>query len=141
MAITIEAYNVFRKALLDGDIDLVNDTLKLALCTGTYSPDIDADLDYGDITNEVANGSGYVTGGAAVTGGALNQDDSGDSGEFDIDDVVWSSASFTAAKAVLYDTTVSNKLICYIDFDGDQVGDGGNFTVAINASGILSIGE
>lgn len=58
---------------------------------------------YADLTAQVANGNGYVTGGATLTGAAY----SGDTGtvRFDADDVVWADSSIEAKYVVVYSGT------------------------------------
>ena len=59
-------YNSFPLYLGDGTIDLDSDTLKISLHTSSYTPDA-GHSSYTDLDNEVANGSGYTTGGKALT--------------------------------------------------------------------------
>jgi hypothetical protein len=57
-------------AILNKEADLDTDALKLQLHTSAYTPD-PAHNYQDDLTNEVANGNGYTTGGAALAGVAL----------------------------------------------------------------------
>lgn len=50
------------------NFDYLSDTIKILLCTSSYTPDLAAHDFHNDITNEVANGNGYTTGGATLTG-------------------------------------------------------------------------
>ena len=52
---------------------------------------------------------------------------------------VWTSASFTANCAVIYNSTVSNHAVCCILFGGDKQVTAGTFTISWNASGILTL--
>lgn len=47
-------------------IDYLSDTIKIALSTNAAAPNLDTWETYADITNEVANGNGYATGGATL---------------------------------------------------------------------------
>lgn len=54
-----------KKKLQDGSIDLDTDTLKVALTTSSYSPNLDTHDFFDDVTNEVS-GTGYTSGGATL---------------------------------------------------------------------------
>ena len=55
-------YNSFKKKIMDGSIDLDTDTIKIALCTSSYTPNIDTHDFFDDITNELSTASGYTAG-------------------------------------------------------------------------------
>jgi hypothetical protein len=58
-------FNAFAAAMPNGGVALATDTLKLML---TNTAPVATNVQYSDISaNEVANGNGYTTGGAAVT--------------------------------------------------------------------------
>lgn len=48
------------------NFDFLSDTIKIALLTSSYTPNLDTHDFFDDITNEVANGNGYTTGGATL---------------------------------------------------------------------------
>tara|TARA_R100001086_G_C11848145_1_gene260670 strand:+ start:12209 stop:12625 length:417 start_codon:yes stop_codon:yes gene_type:complete len=134
-------YNSAKQKLMDGSIDLDTDTIKVALCTSTYSPDIDTHEDFADITNEVS-GTGYTAGGETLANKSVTKDTTDDEGVFDADDVTWLIATITARYAIVYkDTGVSTTswLICYIDFGSDQSSSASDFTIQWNAEGIVNI--
>ena len=136
-------YNIGKKEILSGEIDLTNDTIKVALVTSSYSPDKDAHEHFDDITNEVV-GSPYVAGGATLANKAFNADDANDRGEFDADDVTWSVATLTARAAIIYKSTgtaATSTLIAYVDFGQDYSTSGEDFTIEWDAEGILYLGE
>lgn len=136
-------YNKGKFELMSGNIDFDADTLKVALVTSTYTPNIDTDHFYSDLTNEVANGNGYTTGGATLTSVTVTEDDTNDRAYLDAADLTWSSSTITARGAVLYkDTTVTttSPLIAYFDFGVDKSSNAGDFTIQWNASGILEVG-
>jgi len=140
MAATIVAYNDGKRSILDGDIDLVGDTLKVALCTSTYTPDIDADTAYGDISNELAASGNYSTGGETLTTVASVADDANDRGVLSADPLTWTALTASASfrYGVIYSSTGS-ELIAYIDFGADQQPGGSDFTITWHADGILYI--
>jgi len=128
-------YNLMKKLL---NLDAAGDTIKVQLHTSSYTPNKDHNTT-ANLTNEVASGNGYATGGATLANQAISQVDASDVAKFDADDVTWSASTITARYAVLVDTTASNALICCFDFGSDQSSSSGNFTLAFNASGILTI--
>lgn len=135
-------YNAFKKFIMNGSVDLDTDTIKVALVTSSYTPDIDAHDYFNDVTNEVT-GTGYTAGGATLANKAVTQDNTNDKGVFDADDVAWTTSTITARGAVLYKSrggaSSADELICYIDFGVDKVSTAGTFTIQWNASGILTL--
>lgn len=125
-----------------GAIDLLADELRVALVTSTYTPDIDANHTYSDLTNEVANGNGYTTGGATLGTKTVTIDDTNDKGVFDAANTTWSASSITARAAVIYKynaTATLATLIAYVDFGSDQTSASGDFTITWDANGILTL--
>lgn len=136
-------YNSFKRDIANGSIDLDSDTIKVMLVTSSYTPDIDAHDKRDDVTNEVANGNGYTTGGAALSNKAVTVDNTNDLAAFTADNVVWSSSTITAAGAVLYKSrggaSSADELICYIDFGGNISSTAAAFTLAFDSDGILTL--
>lgn len=136
-------YNSFKQKIMDGSIDLDTDTINVALVTSSYTPDQDAHEDYADITNEVANGNGYATGGAALANKTVTKDNTDNEGVFDADNVTWGSSTITARGAIVYKdsgTAATSWFICYFDFGSDQSSSSGDFTITWNAEGIVNLG-
>lgn len=77
-------------------------------------------------TNEVS-GTGYTAGGATLTN--VTPVLSGSTAVFDFADVSWSTATFTARGALIYNTSASNKAVMSLDFGSDQVVSSGTFSV------------
>ena len=131
--------NGTRTSLLNGTFDLDTDTLKIALFLSTSNIGA-ASTTYAGVTNEVANGNGYTTGGAAVTGSLSGTT----TVTFDTTDpAVWtaSGAGFSARFAVLYE--VSGNVIAYCLLDSAPadvtVTAGTTLTITINASGVFTL--
>jgi hypothetical protein len=75
-------FNTFKELVMEGTYNLStgNDVVKVILC-GTYTPDIDGDTVYGDVSGSEYNaGSGYPSGGAVVTGTDVTVDNGNDRG-------------------------------------------------------------
>ena len=134
-------YNAGKVALINGGIDLDTDTIKLALVTSSYTPDIDLHEDFADITNEVV-GTGYVAGGQALTTKSVVVDNTNDLAKFDADDVTWGTSTITARAGILYKDTgtpATSTLIAYFDFVSDKSSSAGDFTVSWDSNGILTL--
>lgn len=101
------------------------DTFKIALYTSSAT--LDSTTTAYTATNEVANGSGYTTGGATLT--AASPTSSSTTAYLDFTDVTWSTASFTARGAMIYNSTQSNKAVAILDFGSDKTASSGNFTI------------
>lgn len=136
-------FNSFKRDIANGSIDLDTDTINIMLVTSSYTPDIDAHTKRSDVTDEVANGNGYTTGGQALAGKAVAVDNTNDRATFDATDPVWSSATITARGAVIYKArggaSSADELICYIDFGSDVSSTNANFTVQFDSAGILAL--
>lgn len=134
-------YHQFKEDLGKGLTDLDSDTLKVALLTSAYTPDAAHD-EYSDLTNEVANGNGYVTGGATLTGVTFEQ--TAGVAKLDSDDVSWtaSGGNITFRYAVLYNST-DGKLIGYILLDNTPANitilNGNTYTLQIPANGWFTL--
>lgn len=120
-------YNRFKYQQL-GDtsvtpINLKTDTIKVALVTASYVPDIDGHSFFSDITNEVS-GTGYTAGGKALANVSATKDNTNDRAYIDADDTTWPASTITAARyAILYKDTGSpatSPLIGYIDLGANK---------------------
>ena len=125
MAIAQAMCTSFKAEILDEGHDLVADTIKIALFTA-YST-----------SNEVANGNGYATGGVELTSRAVAT--SGTTAYFDAADPSWTSATFTANGAMIYNSSNSDKAIAILAFGGDFTVAGGTFQIVFPAAGANAI--
>jgi hypothetical protein len=143
-----QTYESFVEYAEDGTIQLGDDTFNMALFQSTSNAATLTHTVLANLTNEVANGNGYTTGGNALT--TVTATRSGRTLTFDADDEVWtaSSGSITARFAVIYKDGTANSVtdplvaVALLDDTPADVTatDGNTLTVAINASGILTIG-
>lgn len=120
-------------------MDLLSDALQAQLHTSTYTPNQTTQLLKGDLSNEVANGSGYTTGGATL--GSKTWTVSSLVSTFDAADTTWSNLTKTHRYLVLLDdtpTTPADPLVGWVDSGGDQSNAGTDLTYVWNASGIFS---
>lgn len=141
MATTTTFYNSYKKDVLAGNIDWENDTIKVALCTSSYTPDIDAHSFFDDITNEVS-GTGYTAGGATLTTSAPTQDNTDNEGVADATDISWASSTIAARYAIVYKSTgtpATSPLIQYIDLGQDYTSSNGTLEIQWNSEGIINV--
>lgn len=103
------------------------DTFKIALYTSSAT--LDASTTAYSTTNEITNtsGSAYVAGGNTLTGSATST--GGTTAFVDFADSSWSSASFTARGALIYNSTQSDKSVVVLDFGSDKTASAGTFTI------------
>ena len=129
MAITQAICTSFKSELLNKEHDMDTDTFKIALYTSSAS--LDSTTTVYSATNETS-GAGYTAGGVAMAGGAIAT--SGTTAYVDFDDPEWTSASFTAAGALIYNTSNANTAVMVLDFGGDFTVTGGTFTIVLPAA-------
>ena len=134
-------YNQFKAEVMKGTFNLVSDTVKVALMTGSHAFTAEND-NWADVSANQTTGTGYTAGGQALASKTVTIDDTDDEGVFDAADLTWSSSTITASHAVIYDdtpTSPADPLICSIDFGGSQSSSNGNFTIQWAAEGIINI--
>ena len=135
-----QIYNEFKFKL--GTVDWENDTIKIALVSNAYTPDIDAHSNYDDITNELPSGDGYTIGGMALINKSITRDDINDWASYNADDATWELSTLTARGAIVYKDTgtpATSTLISYIDFLADKSSSLGDFTIQWHADGVFRL--
>jgi len=142
MAVTAKWFGLAFLAMLNKEIDWEADTIKVMLCTSSFTPDQDT-MDYqDDITNEVS-GTGYTAGGATLANASIGYTGATNVVKLDADDLTWETATITARYAVIVDTTPgsssTNPVLGYVDFGEDKSSSGGDFTIQWNADGVFTI--
>lgn len=135
MAIDQAMATSFKAEILDEVHDLVADTIKIALYTSSAS--LGASTTAYSTSNEVANGNGYATGGVTLANKAVSTSDT--TAYFDADDPTWTSASFTARGALIYNSSASDKAIAILNFGGDFTVSSGTFRIVFPAAGANAI--
>ena len=136
-------FNSFKRDIANGSINLATDAVKIMLVGSAYTPNIDTHAKRSDVTNEVS-GAGYTAGGIALVNKTVTMNTTSDKGVFDADDLTISNATITARGAVLYKArggaSSADELIAYLDFGADITSTAGNFNIAFDANGIITIG-
>jgi hypothetical protein len=86
-------------------------------------------------TNELATANGYTQGGVALTNAdwAVDTTNNVAYGDF-TNDAQWTTSTFTAYGAKIYNTTFSNKLVGSFWFNGAKSVSNGTFTVQMPAA-------
>ena len=136
MAISQAMCTLFKKDVLLGDHHLDSDTIHIALYTSSAS--LAATTDGYITSGEVANGNGYTTGGEALASKTVEENST--SGVFDAADPSWTSATFTARGALIYNKTLGDAssnargAIAVLDFGGDFTVAGGTFKIVFPAN-------
>lgn len=139
MAITQAMTTSFKSEVLQEGHNLASDTIKIALYTSSAT--INATTTAYSATNEVS-GTGYTAGGYTLTSQTVataNASTSGGTAYFDAADPEWTSASFTAAGALIYNSTNANKAIAVLNFGGDFTVSSGTFRIVFPAAGTTAI--
>ena len=139
MAITSAICSSFKQELLQGKHSFESSgghTFKLALFTSSASLGA-ATTDY-STSNEITNtsGSAYTAGGATLTNSGVSL--SSTTAFTDFSDVTYTSASFTANGALIYNTTMgagsgTTDAVCVLDFGADKTATSGTFTIQFPA--------
>ena len=135
MAITSAICTSFKVELLKGVHDFTattGDTFKIALydSDATLGASTTAFSTSEEITN--TSGTAYTSGGATLT--SVTPVASSTTAVCDFADVSYTSASFTANGALIYNSSDSNAAVCAIAFGSDKTATNGTFTIQFPAA-------
>ena len=130
MAITSAICTSFKVELLKGVHNFTattGNTFKIALydSDATLGASTTAFSTSEEITN--TSGTAYTSGGATLT--SVTPVASSTTAVCDFADVSYSSASFTANGALIYNSSASNVAVCAIAFGSDKTATNGTFTI------------
>ena len=130
MAISSAICTSFKQEILVGTHNFTatsGDTFKIALYTSSAT--LGAGTTAYSTSNEITNSSGtaYTAGGATLT--SVTPTTSGTTAFCDFADVSYTSASFTANGALIYNDDQSDKAVAVIAFGGDKTVSSGTFTI------------
>ena len=141
MAITSAICSSFKQELLQGKHNFSSssgDTFKIAMFTSSASLGAST-TDY-STSNEITNSSGtaYTAGGATLTNAGVTL--SSTTAYTDFSDVSWTSATFTANGAMIYNTTTgtdtsTTDAVAIIAFGADKTVSSGTFTIQFPTAG------
>jgi len=124
------------------EVDFDADTTVVQLHTDGYTPSADH-TQISDLSNEVANGNGYTTGGVEVAMTSTD-DDANDGTTVDSANPSWTASGGSIGPfryAIWIDTThASDALIYCHDFGSNQTAnDGADITVTVDSDGVYYI--
>lgn len=132
MAITTAMCTSFKKEVLEAlhDFNATSGSVfKIALYTSAAT--LDATTTAYSTTNEVV-GTGYTAGGVTLTN--VDPTTSGTTAFADFADATWASATITAAGALIYNSSQSNKAVAVLSFGGDKTSTNGDFVIQFPAA-------
>ena len=117
--------------------------MRAILMKPTYTPDVDAQLRYSDVSaQEVATGGGYTVGGKSLTGKSTSYDASANEYNLIAADLSWGpGATFQTRYGVIYEADTTDKwLWALLDFGALQDISNGTFLLDW-ASNVLAIAQ
>ena len=139
ISITTAMPTSFKVELLKGVHNFTastGDTFKIALLkaaaagSGTFGA---ATTNYSDLgSDQLANGSGYSTGGNTLSSVTPVAD--GTTAVCDFADTTWTSSTFTTSGALIYNDTDSGAACAVLSFGGDQQVSSGDFQIQFPAA-------
>jgi len=132
MAINQAVCATFKQELLNGDHDITNDTVNLALFTDSAT--LNANTTAYAATNEVGASGTYAAGGATLqsaTVGLTKTSVTASTAFVDFADLSFTSATISAQAALIYNrsSTATNASIAVLDFGGVKTSTNGTFTI------------
>ena len=142
MAIAQAVCNTFKRDMLKGFHDFASggDTFKIALFESSAS--LGATTEDYSTSGETSNtsGSAYSPGGKTLTGQSVTGSTSASTAYVDwSNNPQWTSASFTARGAMIYNTTTdggsgTTDAVCILNFTSDFTASNGTFTITFPAA-------
>ena len=133
MAINQAVCASFKQQLLQGDHDIDNDTINLALYTSSAS--LDGNTTAYTTSQEVGASGTYAAGGATLTGATIGltaTSATASTAFVDFANASFTSATISAQAALIYNRSSSNTnaAICVLDFGSVKTSTNGTFTIA-----------
>lgn len=140
-------YNNFKRLLFDGNIDLGNDTIQVALIDDSinYTPDIDAEVYVSDVLDGVnaneCSGTGYSRQTLSTT---VSTDNSDDEAVLDATDLTYTGADFGTIDSLLLfkdvTTDADSPVIAHItSADLPLTTNGGDVDLSWATEGVLNL--
>jgi hypothetical protein len=120
-------------------INYLTDTIQVALVTSSFTYNAAHEF-FSDVTNEIT-GTGYTAGGKVMTTPVGTWDSGTMTEKFVFDDVVWTTATFTVRRAIVYKNTGTagtSPLMGFVDLGADYSPVGVPFTLHVNAAGLIT---
>lgn len=133
-------FNKFPYHVSVGNIDLDNDTFKIALVKSSYTPDATDEV-WSDISAHECDATGYVAGGKTLANVSVAE--AAGVTTFDADDPdTWTTLTGTGILyAVIYDSSSSDRLCCLFQLSTTRNPSSENLALFFDADGILDMAE
>jgi hypothetical protein len=132
-------YSNAQLAFVSGTIHLPSDTLKVALLDENHDFN-DDNTTWADISDNEITGTNYTAGGKSLINLAVTPNQDG-LVIISANNPTWSSATFTAHHAVIYDVTAGGILLCSYDFGANRNPISEDFTINWDAVyGVMYVG-
>jgi len=143
MAITVTAFGQGFMAAMKAGTDFDGATYQMSLHTATFTPNVDTMDFQDDLTNEVANGNGYNTGGVVLSSMTLTYDSTTDQIRWDFADPTWTfSASTSWRYGVVWINTAgaasTDPLMFLLDWGATQTVSGA-YTITLDPAGLYAL--
>lgn len=145
MAVTAKWYTNGPKSLATG-VNWTSDTIKVAACSATYTPDQDAHDFFNDITGELTTANGYTAGGATLGTKSVNADTTTNVTSLRAAPTTWTPGAgqtLTIRYLVVYKSTgtaSTSPLLGYVDLGADVSATNADWTATWDATdGVLKI--
>lgn len=135
-----KVYNTAKLKLGQAIVDLSSHTFKMALFEAASNANTLTHDELADLTSQVANGSGYTTGGVTLTGVTWTNSSGTITFDFDFASWIGVTGGFLCQYAVVYDDTVSgDPLICVTNLGSITVGTDEELKIENSASGAFTL--
>jgi hypothetical protein len=142
MAVSHKLYGLGMEKIAEASVDFLNDTVKVALVTSSYTFDQDTHDFWDDVSTNEVSGTGYTAGGETLGTKTVTYDAGTNEVRFDAADVTWTSSTITARYAVIYKDSgvaATSPLIALVDFGQDEVSSNGDFGITWAANSVFKI--
>ncbi|MFI8229424.1 hypothetical protein ACIGDI_11375 [Streptomyces sp. NPDC085900] len=118
---TAKWYGPALQKLMTKQMDLISDTIKVALVKSTYTPNQNTHDEWADVSANEVTGTGYAAGGIALASKTITYNTTNKYWTFDAADSTWTNTNVLFRYAVIYDDTATGKpLLGYVDFGTAQ---------------------
>jgi hypothetical protein len=144
MAVTAVVYNAAKKKLAEGTFALTTDTIKVALLTSSYTPNIDTHDFFDDVSaNEISATGTYAAGGGTLANRSITVDTTNDRAYFDADDLQFTGTTIADYRyLVIYKSTGTagtSPLLAYVDLGSVRTTSGDTAYIQWSSDGIFRI--
>ena len=138
---TNAVYGNYPLKAIVGAVNFTTNTVKCALISNAYTPNVDTDIFFGAPATYQGSGTGYTAGGVTLTTKTATYNASTNTAMLDADDITFTGVTLSAVRyAVFYEYSGSNAtspLICYMDFGADRNPTAQNLQITLPSTGLV----